>query len=192
MRYGGKCWLLTLIGILSIANAVGSQQALEIHQPLPAMRLDLPATEAHRDYLGLTVDTETFGIGDIKADIVLIQIFSMYCPHCQREAPRVNQLYERIISDPSLKRQMRMIGIGAGNTTFEVDLFRKKKEIQFPLFADGDFVIHKAIGEVRTPYYIGVQLSAGNTQKVFFTHLGDIGEPQQFLETIVQKSRAAN
>ncbi len=67
-------------------------------------------------------------------------------------------------------------------------MFRKKYQIPFPLFEDGDFTIHKRIGEVRTPYFIGVKKTADGTQTVFFSKLGGFESPEKFLEQIVRES----
>jgi hypothetical protein len=44
---------------------------------LPAFSLPAPKDAEHATYLGVT-SRETFGIADIKAEVVLIEIFNMY------------------------------------------------------------------------------------------------------------------
>jgi len=91
-------------------------------------------------------------------------------------------------TDPKLKDRVKLIGIGAGNSTYEVDVFRKKYQIPFPLFEDGDFVIHKQVGEVRTPYFIGVKISKGKPAQVFFSQLGDFQNPESFMDRILKSA----
>jgi len=69
---------------------------------LPDIRLPAPKDQAQRNYLGLSGDGP-FTIPQIKARAVIIEIFSMYCPYCQREAPEVNRLYSMIENNPTLK-----------------------------------------------------------------------------------------
>lgn len=149
--------------------------------------LPKPESADHCQYLGLS-SNEAFSIGQIRAPFVLVQIFSMYCPICQREAKTVNRLYDRIRADESLKGRIRLIGIGAGNTEFEVDFYRKTYDIQFPLFSDGDFTIHKQVGEKGTPYFIGAKILPDQTLDIVFTHSGDIKDPDGFLDRLAQQA----
>ena len=69
---------------------------------LPKISLPIPADQGYKKYLGLKGDG-TFLVPQIKAKVVLIEIFSMYCPHCQKDAPVVNDLFSKIVGDDSLK-----------------------------------------------------------------------------------------
>ncbi|MGB9715868.1 MAG: peroxiredoxin family protein [Thermodesulfovibrionales bacterium] len=150
---------------------------------LPLIKLPVPESEVEKAYLGLK-GKGSFTIPQIEADVVIIEIFSMYCPYCQKEAPIVNDLYNAIEQNTDIKGKFKIIGIGAGNTPFEVEVFRKKFQIPFPLFSDADFSIHKLCGEVRTPYFIVVKINKDGTHKVIYSRLGSIQDPNQFLELI--------
>lgn len=151
---------------------------------LPDFKLPMPSF-SEKKYLGLT-GFGSFRVPDIRAKIVLIEIFSMYCPYCQKDAPQVNQLYQKIQQDERTKGAIKMIGIGAGNSSYEVDLFKKKYGVPFPLFPDGDYTIHKKLGEVRTPYFIAVKLNPDGTHRVVYSKLGSFGDVDQFLAMLKQ------
>jgi thiol-disulfide isomerase/thioredoxin len=178
--------------VLAIAIALvlsGSPAAAQGAQPkvgekLFDLTLPVPADRADRNYLGLSGWGKTFKMADIKANLVLIEILSMYCPFCQKEAPLVNQLYEAIEKDPALKGRIKIIGIGAGNSAYEVEVFRKRYNVPFPVFPDPDYDIHKKCGEVRTPFFIAVRLNPDGTQDVTYAKLGGFGEIPAFLETL--------
>jgi len=154
---------------------------------LPEINLAVPKNPTHRNYLGLS-GGGLFRIPQIKAEVVIIEIFSMYCPYCQNEAFRVNDLYQIIEKTQKMKGRVKLIGIGAGNTPFEVDIFRNNYKIPFPLFSDGDFSIHKSLGEVRTPYFIGIRIKDNGTHEVFYSKLGGFKEADDFLELMLKLS----
>jgi thiol-disulfide isomerase/thioredoxin len=155
---------------------------------LPDFTLSAPKDSGEKSYLGLSWWGGKFTIPKIKADVVIIEIYSMYCPYCQAEAPKVNALYERIEADPALKGKIKLIGIGVGNSSYEVNVFRNRYNVTFPLFPDGDFTIHKLIGEVRTPYFIGVKINKNGSHQVFYSKLGAFESVDQFLTQMIRLS----
>ncbi len=152
-------------------------------ETFPEITLTVPEKDAEKAYLGLS-GKGTFTLSKIKADLVIIEIFSMYCPYCQKEAPLVNDLFEAVNKNPGLKEKIKMIGIGAGNTPFEIDIFRKQYNIQFPLFADDSFIVHKKVGEVRTPYFFVLKMNADGSNKLIYSKVGTIQDAGQFLKLI--------
>ncbi|MCX5854168.1 MAG: TlpA disulfide reductase family protein [Deltaproteobacteria bacterium] len=154
---------------------------------LPDMKIAMPGSFSEKSYLGL-FSFGSFRIPQIKAKVVIVEIFSMYCPYCQNEAPKVNQLYMKIKQNPALKDKIKMIGIGVGNSLYEVGLFRTRYSVPFPLFADGDYVIHKQVGEVRTPYFIGIKLNPDGSHQIFYSKLGAFESADQFLATVIKLS----
>ena len=154
---------------------------------MPDITLSAPRDSADKNYLGLS-GFGSFKIPQIRAKVVVIEIFNMYCPYCQREAPNVNKLYAKIDHNPALKDVVKVIGIGAGNTPFEVGIFSKKYNVPFPLFADEKFVIHGLVGEVRTPYFIAVKINPDGTNRVIYSKLGAIGGVDDFLSTLIKLS----
>jgi len=169
------------------AQAIGTNLTPKKGGTLPLINLDVPKDPAHRNYLGLSWEG-LFNISQIKAEVVIIQIFSMYCPLCQREASRVNELYEKIEKDPKARGKLKLIGIGAGNSQFEVDIFLKTYEVPFPLFSDGDFSIHKSLGEVRTPYFIGVKINDDRSLEIFYSRIGGFEKAEEFLQLMLELS----
>jgi thiol-disulfide isomerase/thioredoxin len=176
-------FLLLSIGLLSAGIAPPKEGGM-----LPEITLSVPEMPTHQNYLGITKNKKTFRIPEIKAEVVLIEIFSMYCPYCQHDAPVVNELYNKITQDEKLKNKIKLIGIGAGNSPFEVDFFQKTYGVNFPLFPDGEFSIHKMLGEVRTPYFIAVKIKKDGTHSIFYSERGAIEDASKFLNLIISKA----
>lgn len=179
--------LVVLMALLMIAAICAAEvNPPQVGQAFPDFELLKPTNASELKYLGLS-GSGMFNIQQIKADVVIIEIFSMYCPYCQAEAPAINNLYKLIEGNPDLKNKIKMIGIGIGNSAFETDIFKKKYQVAFPLIPDGDFTVHKMMGEVRTPYFIVVKLRSGKAE-VIYSKLGALGDNNIFLSQIVKSA----
>jgi thiol-disulfide isomerase/thioredoxin len=178
-------WILLVIALVS--PVVILAQPLQKGGQLPSIVLPIPKGAEEKVTLGLS-GSGTFKIPQIKADVVIIEIFSMYCPYCQKDAPGINELYDMIQEAPDLRDRIKIIGIGAGNSAFEVETFKKTFNVSFPLFPDQDYVIHQACGEVRTPYFIGVKIQRDKSHRIFLSQQGGFPGAQPFLEQIVKES----
>jgi len=181
--------LVALLTLCQPSMGIGSQVPTVGDRLIP-ITLEIPADAGYRAYLGLEKASQpgiaeaSFGATAIKGRLLIIEIFSMYCPHCQREAPVVNRLYQGIEASRKLRGQVKLIGIGVGNSAFEVSHFRKHYQIEFPLFPDEDFIIHKELGELRTPFFIIVGLDPGNRGRILWTGAGKVDPPETFLNRL--------
>ena len=169
---------------LVFANALPAAGALQLGGQLPEFKFPTPSDRADKNYLGLSGWGSTFRIPEIKARVVIVEVLSMYCPFCQKEAPAVNELYGAIEKDPALRGKVKIVGIGAGNSSYEVEVFRKKYGIPFPVIPDPDYAAHKSYGEVRTPYFIALKINGNGTHEIIYSKLGSFGDIPAFLDML--------
>src|SRR4030043_2036258 len=179
--------VVTILCFMLVFPTLAANKPPEKGEVFPVMNLPIPKNPDEKNYLGIS-GSGSFKIPQIKAKVVIIEIFSMYCPYCQKDAPGINELYHLIENDPDLKNKVKLIGIGAGNTPFEVGVYKKTYAVPFPLFPDQDFTIHKACGEVRTPYFIVVKTNEDGSHLVVHSQLGEYPGAKPFLELVLKSS----
>lgn len=160
---------------------------LSSNKPIPDFELPMPESEKEKSYLGLS-GTGNFKLRQIKAPVLIIEIFSFYCPHCQRTASQVNDLYHMIQSNPDVREKIKMIGIGVTNSLFEVNSYRDKYEVPFPLFPDQSMKISENFSVKGTPTFIGLKVSPDGFHEQFYFGEGGFEDNQQFLNEMIELS----
>lgn len=178
-----------LLALLLVLAALPALPALAA-QPRPGDILpDLESTArlapADAAALGLSPDTP-LRLSQIKARTLLVEVYSMYCPICQTEAPAVNRVHARLAASP-LGREIGFVALGAGNSPFEIEVFRKKFRTPFPLVPDPDYVLHKAFKSVGTPsFFVLRPLPGGKGLKVLLYHEGPLKDEDAFVEQVLR------
>jgi peroxiredoxin len=141
--------------------------------------MEVPTSTEVREYLGLK-EGKTFTLSQISGKLVLIEFYSMYCPVCQRQAPRANKIFKFIQDDSTLNKDIKVIGVGLTNKQKEIDIYKKTFRIKFPLFADPDKAIANKTGIKDIPMTVLVDKHG----KVLLSHLGVVEKMDAFMKEI--------
>jgi hypothetical protein len=155
-----------------------------LHIPLPR-----PSSEADATYLGLEESTDAFRMDQIEAQVLVVEVFDMYCRFCQGMAPKVDEVYELNLRS-GLASEVKMIGIGRMNTVLEVATFKEKYKVKFPLFPDNDLSITKALQaqDEGTPHFIVIKMAPGGRMQVVHSYTGAFEDPKAFYDIILERS----
>jgi len=150
---------------------------------IPAIVLQMPLSDADKSYLGLT-GNGSFSLPVIHAQVLIIEVFSLYCSLCHREADGCNRLYSAIEADPGLRGRIKVLGIGAGNNPAEAAAFKAKNRVAFPVFHDRTAAVMKQLGVSVTPSFVCCRIGPNGTLQHLFTVSGPLGSPAAFLRRV--------
>jgi hypothetical protein len=146
---------------------------------MPLLRLNAPATQKDCDYLGVAAG-QSFGLADVNADVLVLEIIGVYCPQCHQQRPRINRLYHRVQKETRLAAKVKFLGIAVGASAMEAAYLVRDTRIPYPIITDESFVVHKQLGEPRTPF----NLVATRQGQVVWDHLGIIKDMDAFYATL--------
>jgi peroxiredoxin len=164
-------WTLSIPGLCEAKTPVEGDS-------LAGMIVQGADLERDRTYLGIHKEGP-FALGDIEAELILLEIAGVYCPVCHNQAPRLNQLFARIQKNKQLSSSVKFMVLATG-TPMEIEHLRVKFNSPFPILNDPGFVLHKSMGEPKTPYTMLVRKDG----KVTYAHLGAIEDMDAFLQRI--------
>ncbi len=165
------------------ASESPAMQALPVGAACPAVTFAGKVSPEAAKELGLPHEQTGLPLKDLKAPAVILVVYSMYCPYCQREAPDLNALHA-LIKSRGLDGQVKLIGLAAGNSEFEVSVYRDKFGITFPLFPDPEFTTYMPLGQVGTPFFYTLKRQ-GEGYVIVGARLGRMGSPETFLNSVL-------
>jgi peroxiredoxin len=168
-------YLFFLFVSTTVAKESKKAQTISPGMNLPQFMLNLPDSESEQKYLGLE-EVKSFNLLQIPAKIIVLEIFSIYCPHCRLQAPELNKVYNFIKQDSELSNGIKMVGIAAGARKNEVAGWKKTLHVPFPLFPDAETTIWKKFGKPGVPCTLVVSGSG----KVLAAHFGHTPNIEDF------------
>ena len=174
-----------LMSVLWASGALNESRTviLRLGDLFPDLSFQNVLNEEEREYLGLG-NEETFTIEDIEEELVVVEFLNKYCFHCQVQAPVFVLAYNTIQADPNLRENVKMVGIGAGNTRHQLEKFREETGVPFPLVPDADFVAYDAVGSPKTPFTVLLRKDEKGGRVVASAHRGVIYSDKGFVEEI--------
>jgi hypothetical protein len=158
--------------------------AAELH----SLELESPSAAEQRAYLGITSDT--FTLADVQADILIIELFSLYCAMCAKQAPAAAELFSLAQKTSEPQRKIIVLGIGAGNSADEVARFQKQHAVPFPLVPDQKVRVARSMNMAITPGFIAFKKQPDGSLVSLAKRLGVLGPPQRFLDSALQAAAA--
>jgi hypothetical protein len=154
-----------------------------------------PTSSQDRSYFRLS-EEKPFTLGDIQADLIVLELLNIYCTSCQKQAPIYNEVFDLLIynevfdllkRDPIIKGKVKWMGVGVGNNEREVEFFRKEKGIPFPILPDIHFDLYQAIGGpggIRTPLTLLIRKDEKGRGLVIDSHMGFHGNKEEIIDDI--------
>lgn len=150
----------------------------------PDYTVEATLSDGHTAYLGLADGTSSFRFSEVKAEYLLINVYSLYCSPCQRDAPAFNEMYEKI-AELGMDGRIKFIGLAAGNTSRELEFWRNRYDIQFPLIADENYELYSLLGNVGTPFIILAKVTGAGQLDIVFSREGAFDDEDAFFTEIL-------
>ena len=169
--------LLGLGALLFFSGGLNDLQAqgkkfIQKGDAFPEVAFKTPSQAKDRTYLGIS-GGDQFKVNDLKAEVILVEIFDVYCLPCQKQAPLYKQLFGLIQSNPAARDQIKMIGVAVGNDAAEIKKFQDHFQIPYPIVSDPKLILHEAVGGPPAPFSVIVRRDpGGKSALVADTHLG--------------------
>ncbi len=138
-----------------------------------------PDSAQTQSYLGLDA-MKPFKVTDIKAKIVIIELMSSRCPHCQASAPIMNNIYKTIQADPGLA-DVKVIAIALADNKAGVETFKKQFKTPFPILLDENLEIKHSMPDIATPTTMVVSTEDA---KVLLINPGEIQDADNFVKQV--------
>ena len=184
MRTGGFMRLYrSIIFTLVLAGCAflfsGCATSHKTRDVVRTISLDMPTDYRMASYLGFFKPRKSFLLTEIKTDILIANIFQSRCPHCRGLAESLNEIYD-LVEKEGLFHKVKFIGLGYGDDSIEVEDFKKRYAIRFPMFADP--LANKV--KVKNIPAIFILKMTPTGAKVLYEYYGVLPKAKDLIETL--------
>ena len=135
------------------------------------------ATPEEITYFNFETTDHLFSVNAVETHVVIVEVLSIYCPHCQQNASQLNRFYDLIKNKDSVK----LFGIASGNTALELKTFTNKFDVRFPVFVDTDGIFAHQMAVKHTPHFIIAVRQPDNSFDIIFSESGGFDKVEQFI-----------
>lgn len=84
----------------------------------------------------------------LKGSIVIINFFATWCSPCLRELPELNS---KIWKKYNNRKDFKVLTIGRGHNSSELEVFKRKMNYDFPMYADSSKVVYDSFAKQYIP-----------------------------------------
>lgn len=124
---------------------------------------------------------------------MVIEFFNEMCLACLDQIGIYNKLYNLIEHDGKLKNNVKIIGVGVGGSNRSVAKYRRKEKVLFPLFADRNNEIFKALGKPTLPSIYLIKKTVNDQGgKIIMSYSGHIDEAGQIFDWLKRSVAATH
>lgn len=177
---------LFLSFLFFINNCCSGASIAEASDTYATVEFEKPQSQAALEYLGLAGDKKTFTLEEIKAPVLVVEVFSVSCRHCQGAAKHFEALYE-LVQKKGLSEKIKIIGIAIQNSNLEVDVYRKKFNVQFPLVADPGYEAYRIVGrKVAIPHVSVLRRDDNGKFDTVYSKPRETREGKDMFETVLK------
>jgi thiol-disulfide isomerase/thioredoxin len=189
MLKSGSHYLILCFLLLSAVVPVYAGP-IDIGEPFPEKALPVPTDPQQRAYLGLSAGP-TFTLSQISGKVVLVEMLNALCPHCRKQTIPYNKLYRMLEASPETSGKIKMLGVAIANSDEQINNFIAHYQVAFPIVADRQFSLHRAVRGGPTPLSIyALRDQPGETWVVAGSNIGeddDMDELFDFLRGLLNE-----
>ena len=167
---------LVLAGLILAACAATSHKTRDQVKPVV---LETPTDPEMAAYLGIPPGRRYFKLTEIKAKVLVAEVFQSRCPHCKGLVPDLKRFYN-LVDRNGLAGKIKFVGFGYGEKKIDIDDFGLRYAIPWPLFPDPGG--HKIKVE-EIPVTFILEMQPGRDRVIYEFH-GPLPKPEDLIEMI--------
>jgi thiol-disulfide isomerase/thioredoxin len=171
--------ILALVFFLGAVSLAAAEADPKVGQVVGAVKFAKPMSDDDAKTLGLS-KAEEFTLKDVKSPYVFVEQFNTGCPHCVRQAPLVNALYNMVQQNAGLSAKLKFMAVGQGNSEMDMKAWKAIQKVAFPLIPDPNSSFGKALN--FSPYPVSMVIDKSG--KILWVHIGEIESAEEALKGI--------